>query len=427
MTAKTPPGTGQERPARRNSPADGKAESRPGACARAFAQQHPAASRQRSGQSGPPARRRASGTEAGFYARGQAGDYSGTPSAYRNGGSLALRGPLGRGGLRRVRPGLLYWRCLVSALSGGRPVGQARLNGWLLVLAAKKIPHVFQPVKGNSPRLYVPCLYEGIALHEIQAFERERPLPIFVPPARKNVGGVLLFLLLLAVWHGLRWGWFGLAAPSPPFPALAGDWPGLYGLDATRFRIFHEWWRAITALTLHADDNHLFSNMGFGLLFLIPLCRRAGIGLGMTLAALAGIMGNVLNALTREGQVVSIGFSTAVFGAIGALCALTAADILGHHLRHSGAGGIPFALARRFLAPLAAGLALLGLLGGGGEARTDYAAHIWGFFSGVAVTLAALPLERTIFRLPPDRQIPVQAALLIGVLVVLIGAWVVAL
>lgn len=306
-------------------------------------------------------------------------------------------------------------------------MGQARLNDWLLVLAAKKIPHVFRPAEGNSPRLYVPCLYEGVALHEIRAFERERPLPIFVPPARNNVGGVLLFLLLLAVWHGLRWGWFGIAAPSPPFPAQAGDWAGLFGLDVTRFRVFHEWWRAITALTLHADDNHLFSNMGFGLLFLIPLCRRAGIGLGMALAVLAGITGNVLNALTREGQVVSIGFSTAVFGAVGALCALTAADIFGHHLRHSGAGGIPPALVRRFLAPLAAGLALLGLLGGGGEARTDYAAHIWGFFSGIAVTTAALPLERKIFRLPPDRQVPVQAALLTGVLALLIGAWGVAL
>ena len=82
-----------------------------------------------------------------------------------------------------------------------------------------------------------------------------------------------------------------------------------------------------------------------------------------------------------------------------------------------------FALIRRLAPPLAAGLALLGLLGGGGEVRTDYAAHIWGFFCGVGCTAAALPAERALFRLERARQAVAQALLFAAGLGVLAGAW----
>lgn len=327
-----------------------------------------------------------------------------------------------------------YWRPLAPLLSPGIPVPERRLNNWLLVLEAKKIPHLLLP-GGTRPFLYVPPLFEGVALHEIRAFEAERPVPIFMPPVRNNVAGVLLFLGLFVIWHGLRWHWFAFQLPSPLFPAAAGDWAGLFGLDVYRARFLHEWWRAVTALTLHADDAHLFGNMVFGLFFFIPLCRRAGLGLGIVLALIAGILGNAGNALTREAHVISLGFSTALFGAVGSLCALVAADVVGHYLRFahlhaagqsddsSGGGGLVFALVRRLGPPLAAGLALLGLLGGGGEVRTDYAAHIWGFFCGVGCTVAVLPVERAIFRLAPIRQAVVQALLFAASLEVLAGAW----
>ena len=133
---------------------------------------------------------------------------------------------------------------------------------------------------------------------------------------------------------------------------------------------------------------------------------------------------------------ISLGFSTALFGAVGSLCALTAADVVGHYLRFaprsfSGAPsampgaktGLFLTLARRLGIPLASGLALLGILGGGGEVRTDYAAHIWGFFCGLLCTLAALPLERVIFRLEPAKQTAAQATLFLSSLAVIVGAW----
>lgn len=350
------------------------------------------------------------------------------PLARRSGGPARLAKPLASGGLRRRKGVPPFWRGLAPSLAGSSPVPERRLNVWLLVLAAKKIPHQFFPGSA-SPRLYVPALWEGLALHEIRAVEAERGVPVFVPPASNNVWGVIAFLLLLLVWHGLRYGWFVFHLPVPPFPELAAQWSPLFGLDVYKARSLHEWWRAVTALTLHADDAHLFSNLGFGLVFFIPLCRRAGLGFGIMLAVLGGISGNVVNAMTKEAHVVSIGFSTALFAGVGALCALNASDLLRHHARHAGQAGMEFfaAVGRNVLLPLAAGLALLGLLGGGGEARTDYAAHICGFGMGLVVTFLAQPLERRLFALREGARRGAQAALFAGVLALFVVFWAYAL
>lgn len=301
---------------------------------------------------------------------------------------------------------------------------ERRLNLWLLVLTAKKIPYRFFP--GSAvPRLYVPLLWEGVALHEIRAVEAERGIPAFVPPARDNFWGVVAFLALLLVWHGLRYRWFVFHLPVPPFPELASQWSPLFGLDVYKTRTLHEWWRTVTALTLHSGDAHLFSNLGFGLVFFIPLCRRAGLGLGLALAVLGGVLGNAANALFKEAHVISIGFSTALFAGVGALCALNASDIFRHHVQYAGYVGTDFlaTLGRKVALPLAAGLALLGLLGGGGEAKTDYAAHIFGFGMGVLATFFAGPLERRLFALPERAQRTAQAALFTGVLALFALVW----
>lgn len=345
--------------------------------------------------------------------------------------------------LRRQRRLPSYWRPLTPALAGANAVPEERVNIWLLVLAAKKVPHLFYP-GGPRPRLYVPPLWEGVALHEIRAVEKERPIPAYAPPVRENVPWVFLFLLCLLIWHGLRFGWFAAALPAPPFPDDPAAWSTAFGLDMTRFRSVHEFWRTVTALCLHADDSHLFSNLGFGLIFLIPLCRRAGLGLGLCLTVLAGVAGNAANAasqpwldalnpfITNPGRkVISIGFSTALFGSIGALCALNAADMIGHYRRFAHLADKSKSLVkpfvRRLLPPLAAGLALLGFLGGGAEARTDYSAHIWGFVCGLLVTAALLPLERKLFALPEARQRTAQGLLYAGVFCFLSLAWLYAL
>ncbi|MDL2207982.1 rhomboid family intramembrane serine protease, partial [Desulfovibrio sp. OttesenSCG-928-M16] len=157
-----------------------------------------------------------------------------------------------------------------------------------------------------------------------------------------------------------------------------------------------------------------------------------------------GISGNSANALLqpltdylnpmRHGeirQVLSMGFSTALFASVGALCALNISDMLGHQKRFAhlqqGRGKWWPVLLKRLVLPFAAGLALLGILGGGGEAKTDYAAHIWGFFCGLAVTFATLPLKRLVFTLPAGPQKKAQGLLAALTLALLCLCWLYAL
>jgi membrane associated rhomboid family serine protease len=85
----------------------------------------------------------------------------------------------------------------------------------------------------------------------------------------------------------------------------------------------------------------------------------------------SGVAGNLTNAYMYESAHVSIGASTAVFGAIGIL-----AGYQGFKPKR-----IPKKM-KTVWVPLACGLALLGLLGSGGE-QTDIMAHLFGFFYGI--------------------------------------------
>ena len=137
-----------------------------------------------------------------------------------------------------------------------------------------------------------------------------------------------------------------------------------------------EWWRVFTALGLHADAGHLIANLALGSVFAVLLSERLGTGLSWLAILLAGAAGNALNAWIQPDGHTSIGASTAVFGALGLLAALSWRQGAAR-----GMGGL-----RRWL-PLAAGLMLLSFLGVGGE-RTDVIAHVLGF--AVGVTFGAL-------------------------------------
>ena len=187
--------------------------------------------------------------------------------------------------------------------------------------------------------------------------------------------GIIVFFLCLIAWHGLRMHWFTFRLPTSLFPVDPTEWPGAFGLDVYHATVLHEWWRAVTALFLHADAGHLFSNSGFGLLFFWALNRRVGSGLGFAAALAAGFLGNVGNALYKPASVISLGFSTALFGVMGLLGGIGVYDAA---VRRATV----LAESRRLLVPAAAALAFVALLGGGGEERIDYAAHIFGFCAG---------------------------------------------
>jgi membrane associated rhomboid family serine protease len=131
-------------------------------------------------------------------------------------------------------------------------------------------------------------------------------------------------------------------------------------------------WRVVTALCLHADWTHLLGNVAAMALLGTAVCRLLGPGLGMLLILAAGASGNYLNAAVRGWGHTTVGASTAIFGAVGILAGL--AIIRARPPR--GRGWIP----------LAAGLALLGLLGTGEHA--DLVAHFFGFQMGLGLGMA---------------------------------------
>ena len=138
-----------------------------------------------------------------------------------------------------------------------------------------------------------------------------------------------------------------------------------------------EWWRLVTALTLHGDVPHVVANLLGGLLFAGLLLPRFGQGVTWLMVLLSGTLGNFLNSLIYVNEVHrSLGASTGVFGALG----LMTGDALGEVLKHRS--GVSW---WRWVLPLGAGLALLAFLGAGGQSarNVDVLAHLWGFLAGL--------------------------------------------
>lgn len=137
-----------------------------------------------------------------------------------------------------------------------------------------------------------------------------------------------------------------------------------------------EYFRSVTALMLHRDAAHLAGNMAGLLVFGIAVGALTGWGCGWLMILVSGIAGNLINAFMYESAHVSIGASTAVFGAIGIL---------------AGYQGVRVKQATRRLKtawlPLAGGLALLGMLGSG-DVTVDIMAHLFGFFCGILLGAA---------------------------------------
>jgi membrane associated rhomboid family serine protease len=265
---------------------------------------------------------------------------------------------------RRGRNIPRFWRRMDAGVSAAfaaqhpaRPSALARLQR--LILAARRVPCL----EGHNASLYVPVLYERKARRELLAYLAENrpspPPPSF--PVLRNTPWVLALLAALPIWHAfVRW-----APPGPEFWRDAGC------LDV--FRVVHgqEWYRCLTALTLHADAPHMLANTVFACVFVSLLARRTGVGQALLLSLLAGALGNACNALYRPLSHSSLGFSTALFGVVGVLAGMSVV--------HGAGRG-------RVLLPLAAGTGILASLGAGDlEGRIDYAAHIFGLLAGLGV------------------------------------------
>jgi membrane associated rhomboid family serine protease len=253
---------------------------------------------------------------------------------------------------------------------------------WSLVLSAVRIPHA---VRTAPPGwiVEVPAEAAEAAREEIHGFEEEnRNWP---PPRQKNYSvssviesqpPVVLIFGTLIVFDGITgpWSW-------------GSEWFKAGALSGSQVLEHGQWWRVVTALTLHADLDHLLGNVAFGGLLAFFLCRLLGSGLGWLLALLSGAAGNTISVLLRDSTYQAVGFSTMVFGMVGILSGL--------RLRRLGSW-------QEVLLSLGGALGLLAFLGTEGE-RTDLGSHLWGMISGIALGLftANLPvgiLRKFLFR-----------------------------
>ena len=133
-----------------------------------------------------------------------------------------------------------------------------------------------------------------------------------------------------------------------------------------------EWYRTITALMIHADLLHLMGNLVGIAIFGTAVASLCGWGLGWLMVLSSGALGNAANAVFFGSGHLSVGSSTAIFGALGILSAI-------QFTRRIRVRGERF----RALLPLGGGLALLALLGT--AQNSDLLAHLFGFAAGMAL------------------------------------------
>ncbi|MCZ6617030.1 MAG: rhomboid family intramembrane serine protease [Gammaproteobacteria bacterium] len=239
-----------------------------------------------------------------------------------------------------------------------------------LVLQAVDIDHQVRS-DGYEWCLYVPVGLELAALEELQSYQLENvPKTVYRPRVvtfDSGWMGVLGYLCIIWLLPSLE------AAD-----VFDWDWRGA-GLMQAGLVMDGEWWRTVTALTLHADLAHILANSLFGAVFGLFVGRYLGSGFGWLLVLLAGALGNGINAFLQPDMFRSIGASTATFAALGLVAAFVWRR--GYHRALDW---------RRSFAPLFAAICLLAFTGmGGADGNTDVLGHFAGFSCGVTFGLLA--------------------------------------
>jgi len=272
---------------------------------------------------------------------------------------------------------------------------------WALVLVAEGFePRVVRASEGW--RVDVEAGRERDAAEIIAAWRLERreraqqPAP---PRARAatpiEIAAAYVFAMSLLAFH------LGLEAAGRHDAFVAA------GKSQAALVLAGEGWRAITALTLHADLAHAVGNTLFGGFFLAALAGRLGVGCGVLAFLVSGTLGNLANAVYYGHAHSSIGASTGVFGLVGVLAGLAAWQR--HQTAPPGRGA---------WVAFAAGLAIVAMLGSGGP-KVDFSAHLFGLAAGgLTGLLIALPAAR--------RSRPGAAAQLLALglsLAIVAGSW----
>ncbi|HET6280152.1 MAG TPA: rhomboid family intramembrane serine protease [Polyangia bacterium] len=271
------------------------------------------------------------------------------------------------------------------------------VGDWALVLEAAGIAHrVTQTQTKDSWVVTVSPTDLSAAAGALDAYDAESRAPqqeAALPPQADSILGIVVAVLLLAAYVVM--GPRDTVEPTAWFRA---------GSASAELIVRGQWWRAVTALTLHADLLHLFGNAVASLIFVAAVGRWLGSGVAALLILLGGTAGNLLTAIIHRTGHISVGASTATFAALGILAGLQVV----RRLRFGP-------LRRRAWLPLGAGLALFAMLGVG--ERSDIFAHLFGLGTGCLLGAAAALV------LPRRLRSTFQVALGVVSLTLLILSW----
>jgi membrane associated rhomboid family serine protease len=239
---------------------------------------------------------------------------------------------------------------------------RAECSDRALVLAAVDIPfQIVDDIAGCA--LVVPAEYSARAVYELMEYDEENPPRPRVSKRPLTLHNALpgLFAYCLIIC--------GVAIVAE-YAGSGADWYVAGRVDGALVRA-GEWWRTLTALTLHSDLEHLIGNLVFGIMFGLFASRLLGSGIAWLSIVIAAGLGNALNTLLLEASHRAIGASTAVFAALGLVAGFVWRGKLMAQDRWSYRIG-----------PIVGGFALLMYTGTGGE-RTDIGAHLMGFLFGL--------------------------------------------
>jgi len=277
---------------------------------------------------------------------------------------------------------------------------RAECSDRALVLASLRIP--YQIVDDtDSCALIVPSEYSAQAMDQLIQYDDENP-PAIVPKKvvvqyQDAVPGLIGYALII-----------GGVTVLAGFAVSNSEWITAGRVDGVLIRA-GEWWRTITALTLHSGLRHILGNLIFGVMFGLFAGRLLGSGVAWLTILLAGASGNLLNTLLLDSAHRSLGASTAVFAALGLVAGYVWRGKLMAQDRW------PYRVG-----PIVGGFALLMYTGTGGE-NTDVGAHLMGFLCGLGAGILLSPVR--------NRLVSAKLQAVSGVVAIAIvcGAWIAAL
>ena len=271
-----------------------------------------------------------------------------------------------------------------------RPPRREHFMPWLALLSSQKIPYRVE-FDGVEPMILVPWDYVAKAEQEFSIYEaRHANWP---PPEEEAIAqetekaaarplvtdeAFCVFLLFFALLFRF-YIFVGGSLDGMNRWHEAGIWDNALVRGG-------EWWRSLTALTLHSDATHVLSNVFWGFALGCLVGTETGAGVGLLSMSMAGFLGNGLMAVIGMEGHRALGASTMVFGLLGILGALHTRKAWRRHRQFPGGPIvklIPWT-------PLLSMVAMLNLYGTG--PGTDLMGHALGFGVGALIG-SALPMD----------------------------------